>query len=82
MLLDRHYVNTEGKSVEQIIDIMFKEKEILEAKEREDRRLQAEAHEKAKAEITEKKPAVAPAPAPAASGFNRVIQQVRKSLHL
>lgn len=82
MLLDRHYVNTEGKSVEQIIDIMFKEKEIREAKEREDRRLQAEAREKAKAEITEKKPAVTPAPAPAASGFNRVIQQVRKSLHL
>ncbi|MDF3025471.1 MAG: hypothetical protein K0R10_2832 [Alphaproteobacteria bacterium] len=82
MLLDKHYVNTEGKSVEQIIDIMFKEKEIREAKEREDRRAQAEALEKAKAEITEKKPAVTAAPAPAASGFNRVIQQVRKSLHL
>lgn len=81
MLLDKHYVNTEGKSVEQIIDIMFKEKEIREAKEREDRRAQAEALEKAKAEITEKKPVVA-TPTPAASGFNRVIQQVRKSLHL
>ncbi len=81
MLLDKHHINTDGKSVEQIIDIMFKEKEIREAKEREDRRTQAEALEKAKAEITEKKPAVTVTPAPA-SGFNRVIQQVRKSLHL
>ncbi len=81
MLLDKHYVNTEGKSVEQILDIMFKEKEIREAKEREDRRAREAALQAVKAEVTEKKPAVTATPAPA-SGFNRVIQQVRKSLHI
>lgn len=82
MLLDRHYINTEGKSVEQIIDIMFKEKEIREAKEREDRAERERALQATKAEVTEKKPVVAASPAPAASGFNRVIQKVRNSLHL
>jgi hypothetical protein len=82
MLLDRHYINTEGKSVEQIIDIMFKEKEIREAKEREDRAERERALLATKAEVTEKKPVVAASAAPAASGFNRVIQKVRNSLHL
>ncbi|HYD19373.1 MAG TPA: hypothetical protein VEF76_12930 [Patescibacteria group bacterium] len=81
---NHHFVNTEGKSVEQIIDLMFKEKEIREAKEREDRRqAAAEQLQKAKAEVTEKKPAaISASPVTEPHGLNKVIQQVRKSLHI
>ena len=83
---NHHFVNTDGKSQQQIIDMIFKEKEIREAKEREDRRDAAEKLAKNKADVTmpkaqePKKAELATVPHPTAIG--RAITKLRNTLHI
>lgn len=81
MFIGDHHVNTEGKSREQIIELHFKEWELRQAKEREDR-LAAEAKlAQNKADVTEKKPAAPEKPAQRVDHFAGFKKFLRK-MHL
>lgn len=87
LVFDNHHsINTDGKSQQQIIELIFKEQELKDLKEAE-RRREAEAKLKEnKAEVTApvaaavKKAELATVPHPTAIG--RAIQKVRKTLHI
>ena len=76
MLFDRHYVKTDGKSTEQILDLIFKEREIRAAKEREDRAEAARKLAENKAEITAKKPAAPEKRVDHFAGFKKFLRKM------
>lgn len=86
LVFNHHHINTEGKSVEQIVDIRFKEAEIRAAKEAEDRaELARKLAENKKDLVTPakdepKKVELATVPHP--TGIGRLVSKVRQKLGL
>ena len=66
-----------GKSIEEIVELRFKEYEIRKQREREELEALKKAHSENKADITAPQ-AVQPAPAPA----HPVLNKIKHALHL
>lgn len=83
---NHHYVSTEGKSIEEIVDLRFKEYEIRKRKEAEDRAaLEAKLKEN-KTEMTspkkEEPKKVELATVSHTTAFGRAVTKLRHALHL
>jgi len=84
---NRHTINTEHMTREQIIEARFKEYEIRQAKEREDRKAREAELQANKKEITapvakeEPKAKTELATVPHPSAIGRAITKIRNTLH-
>lgn len=80
MLLGHHFVNTDGKSREEIVELRFKEWELRQAREREEREEAAKKLAENKGDVTAKKEP--PAPKPHAAPHFPDLKKLLGKLHL
>lgn len=85
---NHHIIKTDGKTTEQIVDMRFKEYEIRQAKEREERMAREAELQANKKEITapvakeEPKAKAELATVPHPSAIGRAIAKLRNTLHI